>query len=446
MIHTKKEFSRFSDNTNLLLLIDHAGRAGNGFFQTIFDSHPEVITCPWVHYIYSSLTDSFGNKAEYNHKEVLDYIHSNPYLQTIFSDLNEKNREFIFKMGGDINASIDRSKVKETFLQLIDGSELISRKDLILMIYFSFMKGRALDISRVKYILTADSISLRSESLHSGYSGKIIDSAVKDFEKLIVIHLLRDPRAGFTSSVHQFVNQLGNMYGLKIDNILSRIKRMILLDFDWDSVFVYGFWILYFKETFLSIERKKSEAIADFIEIKNEDINLNFKDTLRGLATDLGVSYLDLWDKDKDFTPTMLSMPWTGTGAYNPNYSKPNILEGDPSALIGKLAGPNKFVTQRWKERLPNRDVTIVEYEFRKEIEKYGYDFRHGRSPSFLRSRLQFCLPLMGEIPNLKWFLKQNNSINTLNKIIFFLSLPITYPLARICFFILSRKLDFRQD
>ena len=126
MIYTKKEFSRFSDNTNLLLLIDHAGRAGNGFFQAIFDSHPEVITCPWVHYIYSSLTDSFGGKTEYNQKEVLDYIHSNPYLQTIFSDLNEKNREFILKMGGNINASIDRNKVKETFLQLIDGSELIS--------------------------------------------------------------------------------------------------------------------------------------------------------------------------------------------------------------------------------------------------------------------------------------------------------------------------------
>ena len=445
MIHTKKEFSKFSENTNLLLLIDHAGRAGNGFFQTIFDSHPEVITCPWIHYIYSSLTDFFENKDEYTKNEALAYIDSNPYLQTVFEDLTEENKEFILKMGGNVDASIDRNKVKETFLELIYGSDIVLRKDLILMIYFSFMKGRALDTSRVKYILTADSISLRSESLHSGYSGKIIDFAANDFKNLIVIHLLRDPRAGFTSSVHQFVNQLGNIYGLKLNNFFNRIKRMILLDFDWDSVFVYGFWILYFKETFLTIERKKSEAIANFLEIKNENINLNFKDTLKDLSEDLGVSYLDLWNEDKDFIPTMLSKPWTGTGAYNPNYSKPNILEADPTSLIGKLAGPNKFVTQRWRERLPFRDVTIIEYEFRKEIEKYGYNFTQGKSPSFLRSRVKFCLPLMGEIPNLGWLLRSNNSINALNKIIFFLSLPITYPLARISFFILSRKLDLRQ-
>lgn len=445
MIETRKEFSEFSKNTDLLLLIDHAGRAGNGFFQTIFDQHPEVITCPWVHYIYSSLTDMYKDRSEYTQDEVLQYIDLNRYLQTIFSDLTDTNKDFILKMGGNINASINRNIVYKTFLELIKDRSLIHRRDLILMIYFAFMKGRAIDTSRIKYILTADSISLRSESLHSGYSGKIIDFAVKDFENSIVIHLLRDPRAGFTSSVHQFINQLGNMYGLRLDNFLNRIKKMISLDYDWDSAFVFGFWILYFKETFKCIERKKIELTANFIEIKNEDININFRNTLKNLSADLGIDCLDSWNSDKDFIPTMLSMPWMGTGAYNANYSKSNILEGDPKSLIGKLAGPNKYVTERWKDRLPSRDVTIVEYELREEIERYGYDFRNGKSPSFLDSRIKFCFPLIGEIPNLSWITKSHETINRLNKVIFFLTLPITYPLSRISFFILARKLDLRK-
>ena len=46
-------YEDFSKKVNLMLLIDHAGRAGNVFFLTIFDNHPEVISCPWIHYIYS---------------------------------------------------------------------------------------------------------------------------------------------------------------------------------------------------------------------------------------------------------------------------------------------------------------------------------------------------------------------------------------------------------
>ena len=86
MINHHDEFEAFSKNVGLLLLIDHAGRAGNAFFQTIFDKHPEVATCPWIHYVYSGLTDRFGDRNEYTAQEAIGFIESNLYVSTIYHD------------------------------------------------------------------------------------------------------------------------------------------------------------------------------------------------------------------------------------------------------------------------------------------------------------------------------------------------------------------------
>ena len=40
----------FLKNVRPLYVTDHADRAGNGFFQTLFDEHPEVLSIPLIHY------------------------------------------------------------------------------------------------------------------------------------------------------------------------------------------------------------------------------------------------------------------------------------------------------------------------------------------------------------------------------------------------------------
>ena len=66
-----KEFRNFSNRTNLLLLIDHSGRAGNGFFMTTFDNHPEVLSCPLMHYMYSYANALFGRKKTISSSQVI---------------------------------------------------------------------------------------------------------------------------------------------------------------------------------------------------------------------------------------------------------------------------------------------------------------------------------------------------------------------------------------
>ena len=68
MITEKKseigEFKDFLKNVCPLYVIDHAGRAGNGFFQTLFDEHPEVLSIPWIHYCTSYFISEFGHAKE----------------------------------------------------------------------------------------------------------------------------------------------------------------------------------------------------------------------------------------------------------------------------------------------------------------------------------------------------------------------------------------------
>ena len=71
------DFRRFRQSVNLMLVIDHAGRAGNGFFQTIFDKHPQVVVCPWIHYIYSYIIEEFGDKETLSCEEVQEFLATN---------------------------------------------------------------------------------------------------------------------------------------------------------------------------------------------------------------------------------------------------------------------------------------------------------------------------------------------------------------------------------
>ena len=231
----------FSKKVNLMLLIDHAGRAGNGFFLTIFDKHPEVISCPWIHYIYSYIIDIFGEDELISCDDIFKKWINTIYFSLIYKELDKFNFDFIKKIGGDPNSPIDRKLIRSTFNKIVKSKSFIKRSELVKIIFFCFAIGTKKNLDDIKYILCSDSISLKSESAMKLFSGKLIDIAKKDFPKCRLIHLIRDPRAGIASSVHQFINQLGNMYGIKITNFIERFIRLIKKDLNWDSVFVFGF-------------------------------------------------------------------------------------------------------------------------------------------------------------------------------------------------------------
>jgi len=445
------EFSSFTANTNIIFVIDHAGRAGNGFFQTIFDQHPQVIACPWMHYVYSYIITACGEHDQLDAHLVWETWRESRYFSLLYHDLDDGGRRFVRKFGGDPDSSLDRSVIRATFDALLLGKTHISRKDLIAAMFFSYARGLGRDTGKIRYILSPDSISLRFESAMSGFSGKVVDFVIHDFPSARLIHLERDPRAGFASTNHQFVNQLGNMYGLKPGQFWRRLLRLLRCDFDWDSVFVFGFLLIYFRQTFRVVMRKRSEYPEKFITVLNEDLNLSFVPTMQKLAKTLDIDWLPAWTND--FRPTMLGREWTGTGAYNSQYqtSVHGPLKNDPDHVARSVSGPNAYVTQRWRSRLKKNEIFIVERLLAAELRHFDYEFVY--SADRLRSHRELLLnlwaPLNGEMPSLLWLSAgaRLGGKELFGRLFYTMTFPVFYISARLVFLgLIKRGRMFSND
>lgn len=445
---TVELFDKFSKQTNIALVLDHSGRSGNGFFLTIFDQHKEVLSCPWMHYVYSYFIKLYGENEYVNRDDVLKNWINQRYFKLLNQTLDKENYELIKKMGGDPNAEIDRHLVNKVFSNIIQSRQQIHRRDVILATYFAYAFGIGRDVEDIKYILASDSISLKFESVFTGFSGKVIDIIIQDFPDANILHLVRDPRAGFASSNHQFINQLGNMYGLKWGNALSRAKRILNFDFDWDSVFVFGFWLMYFRQTFEASLRKQNEYPENFKIIRNEELNLNFSKTMRNISVSLGITYLPAWDKNDKFQPTMLGKPWKGTGAYNNQYSPSTRLENDPDEVALRSAGPNRHVTERWKKKLKNNEILLIEKFLRPEFSAFGYE-QISNNNSNLRWLSGLAKPLKGELPSIHWLADGWKSGKEIfrDRLFYTFVWPLYYILARWAFLeIVNNTCVFKKD
>ena len=421
-----------------MLVIDHAGRAGNGFFQTIFDKHPQVVVCPWIHYIYSYIIEEFGDKETLSCEEVQNFWPQTIYFSLIYEKLDKNKADLITKMGGNPKARIDRQIVKRIFDQYLQRSQTISRQNLVCLIFYSFAIGTGRNLDDVKYVLCTDSISLRQETLFTGFSGKLIEIALADFPFAKLVHLERDPRAGFASSNHQFINQLGNMYGVRYGNFFDRLKLIFKKQLDWDSFFVFGFWMIYFLKTYKTIKLKKALNEDVFHTVLNEQLNLNFSETMHQLSLVLGLKYLRCWDER--FQPTMLGLPWTGTGGYNNQYQRNHYgpLKNDSDDVSKNVRGPNVYVTQRWRKRLRKNEILLLECMFADEIHTFGYEFMNPPKirNSFFHFFIALCKPLSGELPTLSW-IRDGFKVRKqefLNRLFYVFVFPLFYIYVRVAF------------
>lgn len=438
-------FDRFCERIDIIVAIDHAGRAGNGFFQAIFDQHPEIITCPWIHYVYSYICDTWGEADELDSEAVRRFWTETAYFRFLYREPDPVLDAQIRKFGGDPDAPLDRDRVRRTFDAIVGRRPTIRRKELVVLTYYCHALGTGREIEKLHYILTADSISLRHETVFGGFSGRILDLVRRDFEAPRLVHLVRDPRAGFASTNHQFVNSLGNMYGIRWGSYWHRFGRLVRLDFDWDSVFVFGFWLLYFRQTFAAAMRRKSDLASLFYTVKNEDLNLSFVPTLERLCAWLGVSMLPGW-RDASYAPTMLGRPWTGTGGYNSQYQQHRYgpLPNDPPEVASKVTGPNAYVTQRWRQRLARHEIYLIERLLAPELEAFDYPFleyKHGRRGT--RALLVALFrPLRGELPRWRWIAtgRRLGAGEVANRLFYSISFPLFYVAARLAMLRIIRR------
>lgn len=434
----KKEFEQFFTQTSLCSVIDHSGRGGNAFVLSIFDNHPEVLCCPWIHYTYSYFLTEFGNEDQVDSKRAHKHWTESSYFRLVYQDVNQETSSIIKKFGADPESEIDRDLLRSTFDTLVLNSQSITRKELILASFFAYAKGVGRDIMQTKYCMVSDAVSLRTESSLTGFAGTAIDLMVSDFSDAKLVSLVRDPRATWASSRHQFVNQNGNMYGVTPANFFSKLADLLQLKLKTDGC-AWLYWSCYNASALSLIFRKKQQYHALFGTLKNEDLNLSFVPTMEAFADWLSISYLKEWVED--YAPTMVGKLWRGTGAYNNSYQpiKDGLLKNDSEEVSRNSAGPNRHVTERWKKRLASHEISMLEVLFRSEIEDMEYPILQKSLHRYFP--LSLFYPFKGEVPKLSW-------LTSPSRWAYVLTLPIFYLFARIVFLrvvYLDRLFDFGE-
>jgi len=429
-------FAKIADNANLVFVFDHVGRSGNGFVLGIFDQHPQVATSHWVHYTYSYLVTEFGMADELDSKAAYDFIIEKSYFQFVFKDLDDAIKAHIYKAGGDPETPIDRSLCRKVFGQIVLANDKISRRNLVLAAYYAILVGMGRDTSELKYVMVADSVSLRTENVMDGFSGKVMDAALHDFPEMKAISLVRDPRAMFASNRHQFVNVLGNMYGVKFGNFFHKLKQLASCDFQMYST-VWPFWLTYGAATTRCIYKLRRNHLNRFRVLKNEDLNLAFQPTMELVSEWLGIDKMPEWG-EQNYVPTSMGKPWKGTGAYNSRYqSKTNgMLKNDSTDVAEKSVGPNAHVTNRWRKKMALHESRIIECLFREEMADLGYNKVESAvsEDSFLRCLLK---PFNGELPTFSWLKRgfSEGMREAVNRVFYVFVFPIFYVVSRCMIF-----------
>lgn len=425
----------FLRDVNLIAALDHSGRAGNGFFLTIFDQHPEVITSAWMHYSYSYLLTEFGNPEALDARKVHEVWPRKSYFRFVYNDLDDKLSKSLIAFGGDPSAAVDRALVRSTFDRLVLAKPTLTSRELITYTYLAYARGIGRALGSIKYILVSDAVSLRFENPLAGFSGRIVPVILKDFPGARIVSLVRDPRATFSSCRHQYVNANGNMYGVKPGNALTKLSRLLRCDLTpGDCAFLY--WFLYFAAAARTAFAIRARNPGRAVFLRNEDLNLAFLPALHAVCAWLQLGPDPKW-KAPGYQPTMVGRPWRGTGAFNSRYQSNRYgpLKNDSEAVADKVTGPNAYVTERWKSRLAKREIRIVENLFGGEMAHFGYALEPplARAPGTFATCARLLLPFRGEIPTPAWILEGRHLSNTevTVRIFYALCLPVFYVVAR---------------
>jgi hypothetical protein len=404
-----KAFEEFQNRVGLICLIDHHGRAGNGFVLSIFDQHPEVLTCPWIHYDYTYAMEFLGMSNTYPSCLVKSIWPQKAYYRYLYNELTPDMAAALIKPGGDPSAPVNRKEVRRVFDLIVEQGDVITRKQLIQASYFSYAMGVGRDLQKIKYIMISSAISLRTETPLTGFQGRMIDFMAEDFKDLKLFCLVRDPRAQFASTYHQFINTRGNAYGIFPGNYFIELIRSFELNLRMDSGCIFMHFLSYMASASRTVYRKLTQYADRAYIIRNEDLNLNFIPTIDKICRWLNIHILDSWKSNK-YEPTMVGRPWRGTGAYNSRYQTVTNgpLENDPDTVANRITGPNEYVTRRWRFRLKRNEIELMEFLFYDELRFHGYDFylplKKRRSINTLLTRL--LKPFSGEWPTFRWILK----------------------------------------
>lgn len=379
----------------------------------VFDHHPDILCVPFVNYFFSSALKVFEGRQVCDFKTALEILNGSDFGE-IYRDVDESARRKFNRMGDDIDGPIDREMVRHVIEMTLSDKPEITIREIVAAYNLAYAVGTGQSLLDKSYILMADSLSDTPSPLRAYFDESYPDSRI--------IHLVRDPRACFASVRHQYVSQHGSMYP-----VIRAFSRTIT--FGYGGVWLYSIVSALGGARALRAWEKSCSPLR-FRRVRNEDVNIDFVETMRGLTNWLDVPFYDHW-ADADYFPTSNGRPWLGISAYSANFTlhdSSELSEADKKLL----PKPNREVTERWKKRITKSELAIVEALLKDEMEVMGYATQDSQPPRTSWDIVRLSLPLFrDEWPTLNFADVKGHKERIVERLLRPVLLPFMYIFSR---------------
>jgi len=292
------------------------GRTGTDFLQSLFDSHPQVLTFNSVLLYHNFWNNSVCvNAGRFDLSDFIDEF-IGKHIERLKSryDISERKDQ----LGENYNQSvdIDLNRFKSEVINLLKGQE-VNSKNSMLAIYAAYSICLGQDIEK-KTIL-----------LHHTHHFKELESYLKDFSDSKIICMTRDPRANFVSGIENW--------------------RRFRPSTDYECHL--HFYIKRILEDATVLKKYNNEYIAIRIE------DMGNERTTRRLCEWLNIPYNDCLKES-----TWGGMRWHGDRI---------------SAKKNKDKGWSKdMIRNDWEERLSSKDKYILNFLMINRLKHYGYNYK----------------------------------------------------------------------
>lgn len=336
MIDYKKTMDRLLSLPACTLIT--TGRTGTDFLQSLFDSHPEVLTFNGKS-LFHKFWETESKCAAASHFDLIDLL--DEYIGYHFElfksryDLLERKDQ----LGDNYDQiiDIDLEQFKNQASRLLEGRELNS-KNVMLAVYAAYALCLGQDLEKKKLFF------------HHVHQFELMPGFLKDFPGSKIICMTRDPRA----------------------NIVSGIEHWKKYDPDTN------------KETFFYIYIKRILLDAAILNgLPNEYVTVRIEDLgdaqiLIKLCQWLNINYHECLTKST----------WNGLGWHGDRLS----------AKLNEAAGwSQKILQNKWEVKLGRIDKFVLNYIMYYRLRRYGYACRRLTVIDALLAPFCIVLPLSFE-------------------------------------------------
>ncbi|MFN8671713.1 MAG: hypothetical protein U0457_06455 [Candidatus Sericytochromatia bacterium] len=266
----------FDQNNISVVFLFPIGRAGSVLFQSLIDSHKDVLMIPKIFPIYRGLETILNKTSDIY--EITDYI-----LDVLLDEDHGEN--FYLGKNKDYDFSLPKKEIREYFIYIINTLKQINKKNIILAFHVAYAKIKNIDLSKIKCIFIHEHFIKRVE-YYDKFSIKDIENVFNLLffsENYLFNNINNDfPNAKLIFTVRGFVSTFLSYY-----NATKNYNKYI--DF---YVFIKNLYFsnILYNEIDLNIQnnilKTNKYIIIDFFEL-----NKNLEKTMEKVSLFINIDY-----------------------------------------------------------------------------------------------------------------------------------------------------------